>query len=123
MRGYPPSTSSSGGRKSSGKKSSKTSPINLGDAPQVVEENAMSGNQTESSALQTGINVANGIIGDSDLNNLSERGNYILDMLETAGVNKLDSANRTIEEALKKGQITSQDAKIMKNYYRQYLNS
>lgn len=83
----------------------------------------MSGNQTESSALQTGINVANGIIGDSDLNNLSERGNYILDMLETAEVNKLDSANRTIEEALKKGQITSQDAKIMKNYYRQYLNS
>ena len=83
----------------------------------------MSGNQTESSALQTGINVAKGIIGDSDLNNLSERGNYILDMLETAEVNKLDSANRTIEEALKKGQITSQDAKIMKNYYRQYLNS
>lgn len=83
----------------------------------------MSGNQTESSALQTGINVANGIIGDSDLNNLSERGNYILDMLETAEVNKLDSANRTIEEALKKGQITSQDARIMKNYYRQYLNS
>ena len=81
--------------------------------------------QTNQSALDVGINGAKYVLGNSkyDLSQLSERGNYILDMLETAEVNKLESANRTIEEALKKGQITSQDAKIMKNYYRQYLNS
>lgn len=58
-----------------------------------------------------------------DLGKLSERGNYILEMLETAEVNRLDSANRTIENALKQGKISSNDANIMKAYYKDYVNA
>lgn len=81
--------------------------------------------QTNQSALEAGISGAKYILGNSkyDLSQLSERGNYILDMLETAEVNKLESANKTIDNALKQGRISDNDAEIMKRYYRQYLNS
>ena len=81
--------------------------------------------QTNQSALDVGINGAKYVLGNSkyDLSQLSERGNYILDMLETAEVNKMESANKTIDNALKQGKISNNDAEIMKRYYRQYLNS
>jgi len=44
-------------------------------------------------------------------------------MLETAEINKLDSANRTIDNALKQGKISSNDANIMKAYYKDYVNA
>ncbi len=58
-----------------------------------------------------------------DLGSLSERGNYILDMLETAEVHNVNSANGVIENALKQGKIDSNDADIMKKYYKEYVNS
>ena len=44
-------------------------------------------------------------------------------MLETAEVNKLDTANSTIDNYLKSGKISQSDADIMKAYYKEYVNA
>jgi len=44
-------------------------------------------------------------------------------MMETAEVNKLDTANSTIDNFLKSGKISQNDANIMKAYYKEYVNA
>ena len=61
--------------------------------------------------------------GGYDLSKLSERGNYVLGLLETAEVNRLDSAFNVIDAQYHNGKISKSDVDIMKKYYKEYVEA